>query len=89
MAKGLVKGIVRGDFYLPNPDLGLNLHARGHKGMMPRSFPGILVDMLLGCILPIVYWFHAGGMDKTARKHASKRFMSLWQRPCCPGNGPQ
>lgn len=78
VASVLMKGILRGDYLLGNPDLGLQLHATINKGLIPRSFPGVLLDMLLGLLGPIISWVYAGAVfDRVARKHAGARFAKL------------
>ncbi len=74
----MLRGIVRGDYVLPSPDLGLQLHNRGVKGMVPRSFPAVLLDMLLGFFLPILHAVHSGIMDGVSRNGAKERFKGLW-----------
>ena len=56
MAASLWLGLSSGCYQLPTPDLGLQLHSRLVQGITPRSFPGVLLDMLLGCMGPAIHW---------------------------------
>ncbi len=63
--------------YPPAP-FAPQLHATINKGLIPRSFPGVLLDMLLGLLGPLISWVYAGAVfDRVARKHAATRFAKL------------
>ena len=79
VAKCIAKGLARGDYVLPNPDLGIMIHTTAVLGMIPRSFPWVLVEMLIGWIAPVLHAFLGASWDRVARKHAPKRFSKLWQ----------
>ncbi|EFJ49321.1 hypothetical protein VOLCADRAFT_90131 [Volvox carteri f. nagariensis] len=78
VAAVLMGGILRGAYLLPTPDLGLQFNAIATKGLLPRSFPGVLVDMLFSCIAPLAHWFFVGMFDRVARRTAGRRFSKLW-----------
>ncbi|GIL76036.1 hypothetical protein Vretimale_5676 [Volvox reticuliferus] len=74
----LMAGILRGDYLLPTPDLGLQVNVIATKGLLPRSFPSVLLDMLVGFIAPLVHWAVVGMFDRIARRTAAPRFAKLW-----------
>ena len=55
--------------------------------MVPRRFPGLLLDMLLGLLLPLVHAVHSGIMDRAARAGAQARFGALWATQSGSGRG--
>ncbi|GLC33215.1 hypothetical protein PLESTB_000358700 [Pleodorina starrii] len=78
VAAGLMAGLLRGAYLLPTPDLGLQVNIVTTKGLTPRSFPGVLLDMLLSAIAPLVHWAFVAMFDRVARRHAQRRFAKLW-----------
>lgn len=78
VAKCIAKGMAKGLFILPNPDLGLVVHTHVVKGMVPRRLPWLLLEMLGSFIGPIVHMVYAWMWDKISRKHAPQRFSKLW-----------
>lgn len=60
VAACMLKGIASGSFFMGNPDLGIAVHTRLVKGMVPRSFPGVLLDTLLGLVGPVIHMFITG-----------------------------
>ncbi|GIL44695.1 hypothetical protein Vafri_2218 [Volvox africanus] len=78
VAAVLMAGILRGDYLLPTPDLGLQVNIIATKGLLPRFFPGVLLDMFVGFIAPLVHWAVVGMFDRVARRTAGPRFAKLW-----------
>ncbi|KXZ50855.1 hypothetical protein GPECTOR_14g107 [Gonium pectorale] len=78
VASVLMDGIRRGAYLLPNPDPGLQFHATATKGFLPRSFPGVLLDMLVGLVAPLAHWGFGAMFDRVSRRHAQRRFAALW-----------
>eukprot|EP00798_Chlamydomonas_sp_ICE-L_P000881 gene881-5711_t len=77
VAACIVKGIKRGSYILGTPDLGLAIHNMSIKGMVARSFPGVLLDMIVGCFAPLLHYFFSASMDKVSRKGARQRYAKL------------
>ncbi len=73
-----MNGLSQGRYLLDTPDFGLQVHSITMQGMVPRRFPGVLLEMLLGFIAPIIHWVMAGSFDTVARTHAKTRFSRLW-----------
>ncbi|GFR48612.1 hypothetical protein Agub_g10523, partial [Astrephomene gubernaculifera] len=78
VAACIMDGIRRGVYLLPNPDLGLQVNALTTQGLLPRSFPRVLLEMLLGLLAPLLHWGFAGMFDRVSGKYAKRRFASLW-----------
>lgn len=72
----MVLGIRTGRYELQNPDPILELHARLAKGFSPRRFPGVLLEMVVGAIGPLVYAGWAAYADSIAARTAGKRASS-------------
>lgn len=78
VAAVIMSGLLRGDYLLSTPDLGLQFNAIATKGLLPRSFPGVLLDMLVGLLAPLAHWGFVGMFDRVSRRTAGQRFMKLW-----------
>eukprot|EP00198_Chlamydomonas_reinhardtii_P002253 XP_001691589.1 predicted protein [Chlamydomonas reinhardtii] len=48
------------------------------QGLLPRSFPGILLELLAALVAPLVQWGFAAMFDRVSRKFAPRRFDKLW-----------
>jgi hypothetical protein len=66
-------------YLLPNPDMGIALLTSAAKGLTPRSFPSVLLEVLLGPFMPIISAVVGGDFDSISRKGADKRFAGLRQ----------
>lgn len=82
VATCMVAGLMHGDYMLPTPDLLLSVHARIVKALSPRSFPGVLLDMVIGFFGPVIHWIYLASVDGFSRKHAKSRYSQFWG----PGN---
>ncbi|KAG2450821.1 hypothetical protein HYH02_004656 [Chlamydomonas schloesseri] len=78
VAACLMSGIRSGAYLLPNPDPGLAFLAMTTQGLLPRSFPGVLLELLAALIAPFAQWGFAAMFDRVARKFAPSRFKKLW-----------
>ncbi|KAG2494260.1 hypothetical protein HYH03_007615 [Edaphochlamys debaryana] len=81
VAACLVGGIRSGRYLLPTPDLGLQFNAITTQGLLPRSFPGVLLDMLASLIGPPIHWAFVDMFDRVSARHAARRFEGLWGPP--------
>jgi hypothetical protein len=66
-------------YFLPNPDVGIALLTSAAKGLTPRSFPSVLLEVLLGPFMPIISAVVGGDFDRISRRGAEQRFASLRQ----------
>lgn len=78
VANCMVAGLMRGDYMLPTPDLLLSIHARIVKALSPRNFPGVLLDMTVGFLGPVIHWIYMASIDGFSRKHAKARYSQFW-----------
>ncbi|EFN56464.1 hypothetical protein CHLNCDRAFT_57682 [Chlorella variabilis] len=68
VARLLLRGIERGQYHLPSADLGQNLLVSGMTSLSPKRFP-LLVQVLLGPILPLATSVFGWIADRAATKH--------------------
>ncbi|KAL6756422.1 hypothetical protein V8C86DRAFT_71749 [Haematococcus lacustris] len=78
VAQSIVRGIQAGLYTLPSPDMGLALHCRMMQGLVPRGLLAIVVETLLGLVMPAVQAVHGIIFDRISRKHSKARFAGLW-----------
>jgi hypothetical protein len=57
--------------------MGIALLTSAAKGLTPRRLPGLLLEMLLGLIMPVISLVIGGQFDSISRKGAEKRFAAL------------
>ncbi|GFH27384.1 uncharacterized protein HaLaN_25694 [Haematococcus lacustris] len=74
VAQSIVRGIQAGLYTLPSPDMGLALHCRMMQGLVPRGLLAIVVETLLGLVMPAVQAVHGIIFDRISRKHSKARF---------------
>eukprot|EP00877_Chromochloris_zofingiensis_P011902 jgi/Chrzof1/6966/Cz02g05230.t1 len=79
VAQSIMRGMQRKDFIVPNLVLKLGLLQRICAGLVPRSFPGVLWDMLLGFLAPIIGAITAAEHDAVARQGAKRRYERFWR----------
>ncbi len=65
----MVKGMERGAYHLPSPDLGQNLMVAGSAGLSPHMY-NILLEFLLAPILVIALRIFGCIIDRAVVKHA-------------------
>ncbi len=77
VAKDMIKGIKRGDYMLPNPDLTLSLLQAGAATTGRRSWAASLLECLLGPIKGLVFKIVGMEQDGIAARAAKTRFKDL------------
>lgn len=77
VAKGVVQGILGGQFILPNPEPLLVLLTCSVRGFSPRTFPGVLLDMISGALTPLILWAWVAYADRVALRGAARRLESV------------
>lgn len=73
-----MRGIEKGCYTLPGPDVGLYVHTRLVEGLVPKSLLGGLLDSVLGLLGPTLQGLHGIIFDRISRKAAPRRFGGLW-----------
>lgn len=77
VAHCIAAGMAKQEFMLPSPDAGLGVHLAAVQGMVPRRFPWVVVEMIIGFVSPIIHWIISGSWDRIASQHSSSRFREL------------
>eukprot|EP00197_Chlamydomonas_leiostraca_P011022 CAMPEP_0202885958 /NCGR_PEP_ID=MMETSP1391-20130828/41930_1 /ASSEMBLY_ACC=CAM_ASM_000867 /TAXON_ID=1034604 /ORGANISM="Chlamydomonas leiostraca, Strain SAG 11-49" /LENGTH=321 /DNA_ID=CAMNT_0049569221 /DNA_START=25 /DNA_END=990 /DNA_ORIENTATION=+ len=78
VARSIIKGLKRGSYTLPTPDMGLFLQASHMQGLATRSWLACLILTLISPLTPLIQYIYGTLMDRISRKHASARFGKLW-----------
>ena len=66
----MVRGMERGAYHLPSPDVGQNIMVAASAGLSPHMFNPVL-EFLLAPIVLVVLLVFGGIVDRAVRKHAA------------------
>lgn len=71
VARCLMRGIKRGGYHLPTPDLGQSFIVWAQAGFTPRPF-SLLVEAVLAPLVVVILRVFGWGWDRIVRKHRKR-----------------